>query len=148
MIKLSLTDKPKVYLLIENGIRFHTTEFTRPTNSAPSMFTQRLRKFLRTRRIESIYQAEMDRLVIITIGSGENTFHLILELYAAGNIILTDSNYKIILITRSYVLNDNPINTGSIYPVELLKPVLDEEDFTSDDITKYIYSKKELYFFN
>lgn len=112
------------------------------------MFTQRLRKFLRTRRIESIYQAEMDRLVIITIGSGENTFHLILELYAAGNIILTDSNYKIILITRSYVLNDNPINTGSIYPVELLKPVLDEEDFTSDDITKYIYSKKELYFFN
>ena len=38
----------------------------------------------------------------ITFGVGENTFHLILEFYAQGNVILTDKSYEVLTLLRSH----------------------------------------------
>lgn len=49
---------------------------------APSNFTLKLRKHLRTRRLEDVRQLGVDRVVDFVFGVGENAHHLILEMYA------------------------------------------------------------------
>jgi hypothetical protein len=49
---------------------------------APSNFTLKLRKHLRTRRVEDVRQLGVDRVVDFVFGTGENAHHLILEMYA------------------------------------------------------------------
>ena len=80
-------------LLIESGVRFHTTTFytTSDTSTTPSPFAMKLRKHLRNLRLENVTQlGNMDRVVDFRFGSGEYAHHLILELYCVGNIILTN----------------------------------------------------------
>ena len=58
-------------------------QFVKERSEAPSNFTLKLRKHLRTRRLDSVRQLGVDRIVDFTFGSGEACYHLILELYAA-----------------------------------------------------------------
>ncbi|KAH8740047.1 hypothetical protein FG386_000874 [Cryptosporidium ryanae] len=95
----------KKFLLVESGIRFHTTNWKRECEqrtsvSSISFFNNKLRRYLRNKRLVEILQMEMDRIVKLTFGFGENIFHLILEFFVAGNIILTDLNYNILVILR------------------------------------------------
>jgi predicted ribosome quality control (RQC) complex YloA/Tae2 family protein len=48
----------------------------------PSNFTLKLRKHLRTRRLDSVAQLGSDRVVDFSFGTGPACYHLILELYA------------------------------------------------------------------
>jgi len=58
-------------------------QFVKERSEAPSNFTLKLRKHLRTRRLDSVRQLGVDRVVDFTFGTGEACYHLILELYAA-----------------------------------------------------------------
>ncbi|KAK2150925.1 hypothetical protein LSH36_382g02027 [Paralvinella palmiformis] len=60
----------------------------------------KLRKHLRTRRLESITQLGVDRIIDMQFGSNEAAYHIILELYDRGNIVLTDHEYMILNILR------------------------------------------------
>jgi predicted ribosome quality control (RQC) complex YloA/Tae2 family protein len=44
----------------------------------------------------------MDRIVDLQFGSGEAAYHVILELYDRGNIVLTDCNLMILNILRPH----------------------------------------------
>ncbi|CAF3242857.1 unnamed protein product [Rotaria sp. Silwood2] len=99
LIKFSKPDDKGV-LLIESGIRIHTTEFDWPKGLIPSGFAMKLRKHLKSRRLESIEQLGIDRIIDLQFGSGEAAYHLIVELYDKGNIILTDFNYMILSLIR------------------------------------------------
>ena len=92
----------KILLLIESGARFHSVETMPPKADIPSNFTLKLRKHIRTRRVESIRQLGVDRIVQLTFGTGDNTFYLILEFYAQGNVILTDKSYEVLTLLRSH----------------------------------------------
>ena len=48
----------------------------------PSNFTLKLRKHLRTRRLDEVKQLGVARVVDFSFGTGEACYHLILELYA------------------------------------------------------------------
>ena len=50
---------------------------------APSNFTLKLRKHLRTRRLEDVRQLGVDRVVDFVFGTGPGTHHLLLEMYAS-----------------------------------------------------------------
>lgn len=50
----------------------------------PSGFSMKLRKHIRTKRLEDVRQVGMDRVVDFKFGSGESANHVILELYAQG----------------------------------------------------------------
>lgn len=54
----------------------------------------------------------------MTFGSGEVAHHLICEFYAGGNIVLTDANYKILALLRTYKAEDGSMNVsiGETYP--------------------------------
>ncbi|XP_055586216.1 ribosome quality control complex subunit NEMF homolog [Uranotaenia lowii] len=96
-------NEEKVVLLMESGTRFHTTAFEWPKNMAPSGFTMKLRKHLKNKRLESLKQLGVDRIVDFQFGSGEAAYHIILELYDRGNILLTDCELKILNILRPHV---------------------------------------------
>ncbi|KAK9805687.1 hypothetical protein WJX72_012021 [[Myrmecia] bisecta] len=104
MLKLAKSgeDGEKAFLVLESGTRFHTTQFIKEKSDTPSNFTLKLRKHLRTRRLESVRQLGVDRIVDFTFGSGDAAHHLLLELYSQGNVILTDSNYEVLTLLRSH----------------------------------------------
>lgn len=76
-------------------MRFNLTDKIEK-NKVPSGFTMKFRKYLRSRRLEQIEQIGVERVVVFTFGREEHAYHLILELYSQGNIILTDKDYRII----------------------------------------------------
>ncbi|OJD16502.1 hypothetical protein AJ78_03357, partial [Emergomyces pasteurianus Ep9510] len=97
LFKLAKPDTRK-QLIVDTGFRCHLTEYSRTTAAAPSPFISRLRKFLKTRRVTAVSQVGTDRIIDIELSDG--IFHLLLEFYAGGNIILTDKEYKIIALHR------------------------------------------------
>ncbi|XP_039964722.1 nuclear export mediator factor NEMF homolog [Bactrocera tryoni] len=92
----------KTVLLIESGIRFHTTAFEWPKNVAPSGFSMKLRKHLKNKRLEKLEQLGMDRIIDLQFGTSEAAYHVIVELYDRGNIILTDHEFTILYILRPH----------------------------------------------
>ena len=56
-------------LLIEPGKRIHQTQFNRIMPKEPSNFGKTLRPHMRDRRVNSIEQRDMDRIVTIKIGA-------------------------------------------------------------------------------
>ena len=42
------------------------------------------------------------QIIDLRFGSGDSAHHLLLELYAAGNLVLTDASYKILTLLRSH----------------------------------------------
>ncbi|EFN86238.1 nuclear export mediator factor NEMF homolog isoform X1 [Harpegnathos saltator] len=96
----------KCVLLLESGNRIHTTGFEWPKNIAPSGFSMKMRKHLKNKRLESLMQVGIDRIIDLQFGSGEAAYHIILELYDRGNIILTDHEMVILYILRPHTEGD------------------------------------------
>ncbi|XP_022096667.1 nuclear export mediator factor NEMF-like [Acanthaster planci] len=121
LIKLQGTDK-KEMLLIESGIRINSTDFDWPKSNMPSNFSMKLRKHLKSRRLNQLHQLGMDRVVDMQFGSDEAAYHLIVELYDRGNIILTDSEYTILNLLRTRTdSEDVRFAVRETYPVEAAK---------------------------
>ncbi|KAG6441996.1 nuclear export mediator factor NEMF homolog [Manduca sexta] len=105
VIRLQRSEEKKV-LLLDSGHRFHTTLFEWPKGMAPSGFTMKLRKHLKNKRLEKLQQIGVDRIVDFQFGSGEMAYHVILELYDRGNIVLTDHEWTILNVLRPHVEGD------------------------------------------
>ena len=58
------------------------SQYMKEKADTPSNFTLKLRKHLRTRRMDEVKQLGVDRVVDFSFGTGEACYHLILELYA------------------------------------------------------------------
>lgn len=115
-------------ILLESGSRIHTTDYEWPKNVAPSGFSMKvsflhffmrnystfskkiiilqLRKHLRNKRLESLKQLGFDRIVDLQFGTGEAAYHVFLELYDKGNIVLTDCDLVILNILRPHTEGD------------------------------------------
>ncbi|KAI1448993.1 hypothetical protein F5Y02DRAFT_429699 [Annulohypoxylon stygium] len=92
--------KPEVkkQLIIESGFRCHLTDFERTAAPAPSVFVQKLRKALKTRRVTAVSQIGTDRIIEFQFSDGQ--YRLYLEFFAGGNVILTDHELKILTLLR------------------------------------------------
>uniref|UniRef100_A0A646QDP9 Nuclear export mediator factor NEMF n=1 Tax=Hemiscolopendra marginata TaxID=943146 RepID=A0A646QDP9_9MYRI len=119
--KLSRREE-KALLLIESGSRIHKTEFEWPKNVAPSGFTMKLRKHIHNRRLEKITQLGIDRIVDLQFGCNEAAYHVILELYDKGNIVLTDFEYEILNVLRPRTENETTkFVVHEKYPIHKVK---------------------------
>ncbi|KAL0227918.1 hypothetical protein RCL1_004061 [Eukaryota sp. TZLM3-RCL] len=106
-------------VMFESGIRFHSTLFSRDTG-VPSGFTLKLRKHLRGRRLVSIEQVGIDRVVRLTFGQGELLCHLILDVFTPGNVVLLDYTNTIIACLKRSVPGSVPvIRPGELYFPEM-----------------------------
>ncbi|XP_057853407.2 uncharacterized protein LOC131063572 [Cryptomeria japonica] len=117
-------ESERTLLLVESGIRLHTTVFVRDKSMTPSGFTLKLRKHIRTRRLEDVRQLGTDRVVDFQFGLGTNAHHIILELYAQGNLLLTDSDYNVLTLLRTHRDDEKGLTMmpHHCYPVDMCRP--------------------------
>ncbi|CAG0883508.1 unnamed protein product [Darwinula stevensoni] len=122
LIRLHRQDEKSV-LVLESGNRIHTTTYDWPKHPAPSGFAMKLRKHISNKRLESITQLGMDRILDLQFGSGEVAFHIILELYDRGNIALTDHEYTILNILRPRGEGEDVrFRVSEKYPINQVQP--------------------------
>eukprot|EP00731_Ephydatia_muelleri_P028292 Em0019g1165a len=139
LIKFARPDE-KAVLLFESGCRMHTTEFDWPKNMQPSGFAMKCRKHLRTRRLTALTQLGVDRVVDFQFGSGEGTYHLIIELYDRGNVILTDSAYTILSLLRTRTDADTDVRFA-VRETYALDSVKNEQPVPTPDQLKAILAE-------
>lgn len=65
-----------------------------------------MRKHLKNKRLESLSQLGTDRIIDLQFGTGEAAYHIILELYDKGNIIITDFELTILNVLRPHTEGD------------------------------------------
>eukprot|EP00117_Sycon_ciliatum_P034105 scpid19698/ scgid26108/ Nuclear export mediator factor NEMF; Antigen NY-CO-1; Serologically defined colon cancer antigen 1 len=106
LIRLAKPDLKKM-LLFESGIRIHSTDFEWPKPNMPSQFSLKCRKHLKSRRLVSVRQLGGDRIIDLQFGTDEAAYHLIVELYDRGNVVLTDHQYTILNLLRRRKDKDN-----------------------------------------
>lgn len=132
----------KCTLLIESGIRIHKTDYEWPKSVAPHGFTMKLRKHLKNKRIEAINQLGVDRIIDMQFGINEACYHVIIEFYDKGNIVLTDYDYTILNILRPRTVEDEDVRlvVREKYPIESARK---EEPLLSDKICEILKSAKK-----
>ena len=97
------------HLLIQPGSRIHLSEYRRVAPKIPPKFCTVLRKYLRDRRIHSIQQHDLDRIVIIEVGDEESSYKLVAELFGQGNLLLLDPENSIFVAMRYRRMRDRDI---------------------------------------
>lgn len=138
LLKLSKANH-KEHLLIESGMRIHTTNYIKNQKDLPSGFTMKLRKHLRTKKLNKIEQLGIDRVIDLTFGKGEASYHILVELYASGNVILTDHEYTILSLLRSHKFDDETSTS-----VKSKYPFSQAANLTVDSITIEVAEVKRL----
>lgn len=61
-----------------------------------------MRKHLKNKRLEKLTQLGTDRIIDLQFGTNEAAYHVILELYDRGNIILIDYELTILYVLRPH----------------------------------------------
>ena len=119
--------------MIESGTRLHTVDELPDKPDTPSNFVLKLRKHVRSRRLEDIRQLGSDRVCQMTFGSGEYEVKILLEFFASGNIVLVDPKYSVLSLLRSHRDDAKGLATMSqhTYPIQAVKlrKATDADDF-------------------
>ena len=141
--------KDKEFVLVDSNPqspRFHITKQEYLCNAnrrtLPSSFCNKLRKHLTNKRITKITQLGMDRIVDFQFGK-ESIYHIIIELYDSGNLVLTDENYNILTLVRRYNLNKDQedelnIKVGVKYPIENANSIIIFDDDLNEKLNQLI----------
>ncbi|ONH70024.1 Ribosome quality control complex subunit 2 [Cyberlindnera fabianii] len=147
LLKFAVPDSKK-NLVLDSGFKAHITDFTRPTPQTPTSFVTKLRKHLKTRRLSSIKQIGIDRAVVLTFSDG--AFHLVLEFFSAGNIVLLDDQRRIMALQR--LVEEKGSNdryaVGETYNLfddtlfDESDEIPEEKTYTADDVKQWITEKK------
>ncbi len=87
----------------------------------PSDFTMAVRKRVGGFRIDSIMQVNDDRIVIMELRKEKTERDMILEMFGAGNLIITDSSMKIELAYRQRQFSDRKVANGMEYKAPMQK---------------------------
>lgn len=113
--RLNGENKQKSFLYCVSGVRAHFVTELPPAPKNPSGFSMYLRKYIEGGKILSIEQKGIERVLIITIGKGPQEFHLIIELFDEGNLILTNTEFNIINALTQKRFRERDIIAGAVY---------------------------------
>lgn len=130
VLKLYQPGGGSVNLLIHPGTRVHLTEYARKAPRQPPHFCGVLRKYLREKRVLSIKQHDLDRILIIEIGSEEESYKLVAEMFGTGNMLLLDPKDTIFVAMRYKRMRDRDIIPKAQYE---FPPLKGEDLFSIDD---------------
>jgi predicted ribosome quality control (RQC) complex YloA/Tae2 family protein len=113
--RLNGEDRVKYQFIIESGRRAHIVEKLPPAPPNPSGFSMLLRKYLLGGKILDIRQHGLERIVEFVVGKRDTTYHLIVELFDVGNIVLCDEDYRIIKPLWHHRYRTREVVPGAVY---------------------------------
>ncbi|RAL15259.1 putative DUF814 domain protein [Aspergillus homomorphus CBS 101889] len=145
LFKLAKPDHRK-QLVVDSGFRCHVTQYSRATASAPSPFVTRMRKFLKSRRVTSIQQIGTDRVIDFSFSDG--VYHMFLEFFAGGNIIITDREYNILALFRQVAAGDGQeeeTRVGMKYTIDNKQNYHGVPDITMERVRETVEKAKALF---
>ncbi|ASI99866.1 ribosome rescue protein RqcH [Thermococcus celer] len=105
------TKEGRADLILQAGKRFHLTTYVKEAPKRPSSFTMLLRKHMSGGFVDAIEQHGFDRIVKVRVGD----YTLIGELFRRGNVILVDSENRIIAALRYEEYRDRAIKPKAAY---------------------------------
>lgn len=130
-IRLNGENKARNLLLIESGRRTHLVkEFPAPPKNPPQ-YAMLLRKYLSGGKVLAIRQHGLERILIFDVGKGTTVYHLIIELFDEGNVILTNEEYKIVKPLRHHRFKEREIVPNAIYELTAADPTASLENLTA-----------------
>lgn len=90
--------------------------------------------------MESLTQLGIDRIIDLQFGSGEAAYHVILELYDRGNVVLTDHEMTILYVLRPHSEGDKvKFAVREKYPQNRAR---EEEEISREKILGFFESAK------
>ncbi|XP_028966348.1 nuclear export mediator factor NEMF [Galendromus occidentalis] len=133
----------KAVLIFESGIRIHTTEYDWPKGMAPSGFSSKLRKHLKNKRLATISQLGVDRIVDLQFGINEAANHVIVELYDRGNVVLTDNNFIILNILRPRQAGSEDVRFAVREKYPIAGAIQEVPEPSQQDVIEWLTAAKE-----
>lgn len=91
-----------------------------------------LRKHISNAFLDRVEQLGFDRIIMLTFGKGENSYHVIIELFGKGNVILCGKDLAILHALTYRAWRDRSVKRGVQYelPPSRGNPLeMDREDF-------------------
>ena len=114
-IRLNGENKARYQMIIEAGRRAHLVKDMPDPPKNPPQFAMFLRKYISGGKVLAIRQHGLERILIFDIGKGQKVYHLIIELFDEGNVILADENYTIMKPLRHHRFKDREIVPNATY---------------------------------
>jgi len=102
-------------LLIEAGKRVHITFYEIKKPSKPMKFCMVLRKYLRNGVVEKVEQRGFERIVELSIINRGERYRLVTEVFGDGNVILVDSDERILQALSYKRMRDRNILRGETF---------------------------------
>jgi predicted ribosome quality control (RQC) complex YloA/Tae2 family protein len=115
VIRLHGQEHARYNLLIENGRRAHFARDLPVPPKLPASFAMLLRKYLTGGKVLCIGQLGIQRIFVLDIGKHGTVFHLVVELFDDGNVILCTEDYTIIQPLRPHRFRERNIIAGEQY---------------------------------
>ncbi len=104
------TKDGKRNIIIDPKTRINFTNFDYPVPPFPSQFIMALRKYMKGRRIQRIYQHKLDRIMIFELKSSDgDPWKFIIELFGGGNYILVDGQGLIYMAKKYKKMKDRAV---------------------------------------
>jgi len=110
-LKIRLQTRQGTKDLIAAPSALFLTEYSMPARQTTSGYGAFLRKHLANKRITSLEQHGLDRIVVMQF----EEFFLVFELFAKGNVILADKKMQILSAFRKEKWKDRTLKKGEQY---------------------------------
>ncbi|MCU0629812.1 MAG: NFACT family protein [Methanoregulaceae archaeon] len=130
-IRLNGEEHKKYQLIIEPGRRLHLTGSFPDTPKVPPQFPMLLRKHLTGGKILDIRQQGLSRIIIFDIGKADTTYHVLVELFDAGNVVFCEEDFTIIKPLWHHRFKDRDVIPGVPYQLPVDPTLFDEAGFAS-----------------
>ncbi|HDR73157.1 MAG TPA: fibronectin-binding domain-containing protein [Methanoculleus sp.] len=113
--RLNGEEKARYQFVIEAGRHAHLTGELPAAPPNPSGFSMLLRKYLLGGKILDIRQHGLERIVEFVVGKRDTTYHLVVELFDAGNVVLCDEEHRIIKPLWHHRFRTREVVPGAVY---------------------------------
>ncbi|HMZ30941.1 MAG: NFACT family protein [Methanoregulaceae archaeon] len=115
VIRLNGQEHARHLLLVESGRRAHLVSSIPAPPKLPPPFAMLLRKHLEGGRVLGVSQPGLQRIICFDIGKQNTTFHLVIELFDQGNLVLCNDAWTIIQPLRPHRFRERDIIAGEVY---------------------------------
>ena len=134
VLRINPKDLDQFDLVLVRGARVYTSNRDRPMPMTPPPFAMVLRKHLKNARMTGVRQLGFDRVLCFDFDTKFGQYHLYVEVFRDGNIILTDEDDTIIqpLTHASYA--GRTLKKGVTYQPP--PPAMDPHEMELEDLSK------------